>query len=97
MISCQYCGQAVEPGSFFCWGCGKNDPIPGGKKAKSSGGSNNKSLKIVLIVVGALVGLALTFTVVSFAISQMQNGSTNIIQNPSPTPTDGGFSKQDGN
>jgi hypothetical protein len=94
MTSCQYCGQAVEPGSFFCWGCGKNDPIPGAKKSK---GSSNKAGKIVLIVVGALVGLALTFTAVSFAIGQLQNGPTNIIQDPSPTPTDGGFSKQDGN
>jgi len=95
MTSCQFCGQAVEPGSVFCWGCGKNDPIPGTKKAKSGG--SNKPLKVTLIVVGAVVGLLLTFTAVNFAIGQLQSGSTNILPASTPTPTDDGFSKQDGN
>ena len=96
MSNCQSCGYELDAGSAFCWGCGSNSPFGASKKAKSG---NNKSGKIVLIVVGVVAGLVLSFLGASFVISNLQSGpsQTAVIPTPTPTPTqssDDGFSKQ---
>jgi uncharacterized membrane protein YvbJ len=91
-VNCSNCGAALAPGEVFCWGCGQNSSS---KPAKQAAG-NNKGGKIVLIAVGAIVGIAITFTGVSYLISLSQ-GASQSPSNPNPTPTqDTGFSKQDG-
>lgn len=97
--SCSSCGYALEPGSAFCWGCGKSDPLKGAGKSASG---SNPAVKIILIVVGALFAVGIAVTAVTLAITSIQGGFVQEVIQPTPTPvpsedSEDGISKQDGN
>ena len=102
MSYCQYCGYELEAGAVFCWGCGKNDLLPGSaKRAKRANGTKSgSSSKLILIIVGALVAVAVGFFGVTALLSTFAtNTPTDVIQEPTPTPSEdtGGIKKQNGN
>ena len=102
MSYCQYCGYELEAGAVFCWGCGKNDPLPGSaKRAKGANGNKGgSSSTLILIIVGALVTVAIAFFGVTALLSTFSDTTeTDIIQEPTPTPSEdtGGIKKQNGN
>ena len=97
--SCTSCGYALEPGSAFCWGCGKSDPLKGAAKTNSA---SSPVTKVVLIAVGALAFLAMAITAVTIAITSIQGGFDQEVIQPTPTPepsedSEDGISKQNGN
>jgi hypothetical protein len=100
MSNCQYCGYQLEAGSAFCWSCGKNDPLKGGKKSSSNKGMS-KGGKIALIVGGIVLALGLAIGAIAVGIGALLNGITPnpTIQTPTPTPTEDedGIGKQSGN
>lgn len=100
MSYCQYCGYELEAGAVFCWGCGKNDPLPGSAKRAKGAKSGGSSSKLILIIVGALVAVAIGFFGVTALLSTFQSDTpSDVIQLPTPTPSEdtGGIKKQNGN
>lgn len=100
MNNCQFCGHQLDAGSAFCWSCGKNDPLKGGKKSSSNSGMS-KGGKIALIVGGIVLALGLAIGAIAVGVSALLGGITPdpIIQTPTPTPSDDedGIGKQSGN
>jgi hypothetical protein len=99
MSNCQFCGYQLDAGSVFCWSCGKNDPLKGGKKS-SSGKGMSKGGKIALIVGGIVLAFGIAIGAIAIGVGSLLQGITPdpTIQTPTPTPTeDDGIGKQSGN
>ena len=98
MSNCQHCGYELEAGAVFCWGCGKNDPLPGAKRASSG---CNKSSKLIATIAGGLVAFFVVFAGLTYLFTSLSTDTTNEITpevTPTPTPSeDGGIKKQNGN
>jgi hypothetical protein len=64
MAFCNSCGATLQPGAQFCAKCGATLPAPAPSAPPAIGPTqgNSSALKIILIVVGVLVGLGILGT-----------------------------------